>query len=300
MAPTLRPRTRRPDSTSSSSSEIEEKSAPVVRKNTCIEQREDDRGSAKERQRKSQFARILPRRPNRKFARISESITPQSRSSSRPPFQKQSNPEESFSDTTGPKLPSGRNIKDLLQTPEGQKRFHRSIAKSVEKALVEKLGEGTRLNSDSENDTEERKQLMKALNVIRGILHNFDSDDDEHDRNKNPTPPRQRRSSAQTPFQQQSNPEESFSDTTGPKLPAGRNIKDMVQTPEGQKRLQRSIVKALAEKLGEGTRLNFDSKNDTEESDRKRKELMKTLNEIRGSLLSFDSDSESDTYVFFV
>uniref|UniRef100_A0AC35GJT6 Uncharacterized protein n=1 Tax=Panagrolaimus sp. PS1159 TaxID=55785 RepID=A0AC35GJT6_9BILA len=217
----------RRDSTSSSS-ESEEESAPVVRKNQSrrskkesrssnsyslrrrgthskhgnlshVKQREDGRASAKERQRKSQLARILPRRPNGKFAPISGSITPSNRSS-RPSFQQQSNPEESFSDTTGPKLPSGRSIKDLVQTPEGQKRLQRSIVKSVENALVERLAEGTRLNFDSDPEESDRirKQLMKTLNEIRGILLNFDPDDDEQDRNMNPTPPRQRRSSSRS------------------------------------------------------------------------------------------------------
>jgi hypothetical protein len=191
---------RRRDSTSSSTSE---ESAPVVRKNRSRrskkgsrssnsnssrrrgilsrrKQREDGRASAKERKRKSQLARILPRRPNGKFAPISGSITPQNRSS-RPPFQQRSYPEESeesdsnsesdsgdasFLNTTAPKLPAGKYIQQFVKTPEGQKML--------------------------------RKQLMKTLTEMGGSLLNFDSDDDEQDRNKNPTPPRQRRSSSRS------------------------------------------------------------------------------------------------------
>uniref|UniRef100_A0A914PQ62 Uncharacterized protein n=1 Tax=Panagrolaimus davidi TaxID=227884 RepID=A0A914PQ62_9BILA len=131
-------------------------------------------------------------------------------------------PEESFLNTTGPKLPPGRYINALIQTPEGQKRLQRSIVKSVEKVLaktIEKLGEGTRLNLDSDES-------------------NFDeSDSDGNDSG-----------------------EESFLNTTGPKLPPGKYIQQFVKTPEYQKMLK--------------------------------KQLMKTLNEMGGSLLNFDSDDD--------
>uniref|UniRef100_A0AC35EZR7 Uncharacterized protein n=1 Tax=Panagrolaimus sp. PS1159 TaxID=55785 RepID=A0AC35EZR7_9BILA len=227
---------RRRDSTSSSGNDESSHSSNsdssrrrgILSKRGIIsrqKQREDGRGSEKERKRKSQLARALPRRSNGKFAPVSGFVTPPNRSS-KPQQQQQSDPEESFLNTTDPKLPPGRYINDLVQTPEGQKRLQRSIVKSVEKVLaktIERLGEGTRLNFDSDSDepflnttgpklpagkyiqqfvqTPEgqkllRKQLMKALNEMGGSLLNFDSDDDEQDRNKNPTPPRQRRSSS--------------------------------------------------------------------------------------------------------
>uniref|UniRef100_A0AC35GRS9 Uncharacterized protein n=1 Tax=Panagrolaimus sp. PS1159 TaxID=55785 RepID=A0AC35GRS9_9BILA len=224
-----------------SSSSDSEESAPIVRKNQSRrskkgsrssnsnssrrrgirskrgfvsrrKQREDGRASPKERKRKSQLARKLPRHSNGTFAPIGF-VTPPNRSS-KPQQQEESDPEESFLNTTGPKLPPGRYINDLVQTPEGQKRLQRNIVKSVEKVLaktIEKLGEGTRLN--------------------------FDSDSDDKDSG-----------------------EESFLNSTGPKLPAGKYIQQFVQTPEYQKMLK--------------------------------KQLMKTLNEMGGSLLNFDSDDE--------
>uniref|UniRef100_A0A914P6N4 Uncharacterized protein n=1 Tax=Panagrolaimus davidi TaxID=227884 RepID=A0A914P6N4_9BILA len=113
------------------------------------------------------------------------------------------------------------HIKDLVQTPEGQKRLQRSITKSVEKALIERLGEGTilKFDSDSESGAEESDS-------------NAESDSGDA----------------------------SFLNTSGPKLPAGKYIQRFVKTPEGQKMLK--------------------------------KQLMKTLNEMGGSLLNFDSDDD--------
>uniref|UniRef100_A0A914Q501 Uncharacterized protein n=1 Tax=Panagrolaimus davidi TaxID=227884 RepID=A0A914Q501_9BILA len=184
MAPTRRPRKfgaarqsapiiRKNRSRRRSRSSTSDSKDPVISSERDIrfyrKQRKDGRGSIKERNRKAQLARNLPRRSNGKFAPRSGFVTPPNRSS-RPPFQR----DPSFLNYTDltelispENISPARYIEDLVQTPEGQQRLERSIVKSVEKVLdnatislierlKERFGEGTRLNfdSDSESDTE--------------------------------------------------------------------------------------------------------------------------------------------------
>uniref|UniRef100_A0AC34FAI5 Uncharacterized protein n=1 Tax=Panagrolaimus sp. ES5 TaxID=591445 RepID=A0AC34FAI5_9BILA len=190
--------------------------------------RKDRRRSDKERKRRSDLAKRMPRGLDGKFVSKYDKTTPRLSSTpqySAPQFtpipvyssasaysssdqepamniqgfltpqrqQQQSNNDESFLDTSMPKMPGGKFVKEIFQTPEFQKALKAAVAGQKQQ--------------DDDND------------------------------------------------------DESFLDTSMPKMPEGKFIKQIFQTPGFQKLLGDAIVAAVQSSVGKKP-LNFDDSED--------------------------------------